>query len=382
MPKPTHNYLITIPYGIGDVLYIGLSVVDQIIKNDPLAFGNIDFLCNHIQAELLTSDPRIIPIATERELFPTQFKSSWYKLFFITHPRARILLDYFKKRQYDAIFPGNAAFGFIHKIGTPVMYPQISSILKDFLDLRKYKNAQASRQVRRIVNNFFENKLPDSQINESIKLYVDESVVRDINRYAYKIKRKTDTQHLALITPDTTSKVTRLPTELLLSITEYIFKKYKNYGILLLPSYDSDATESLYSYIPKELQKRVIKIPPYPRWNLMSVVALTEIVDLIITGDTGIMHIAAAQKVVVDINRKKSNIKPKNQFNTIAIFGGTNPGLYGYPIQTIILGRGSSEQKKIRPGLLKEGYNPGNRDYFGHISIKNVINAIDKLIIS
>lgn len=50
--KKSHyaRFLILMPMGIGDAVAMGLSAIDQIVKNDPVAYGKIDVACNHLQA--------------------------------------------------------------------------------------------------------------------------------------------------------------------------------------------------------------------------------------------------------------------------------------------------------------------------------------------
>jgi hypothetical protein len=52
--------LITMPYAIGDAIFIGLSAVDQITRNDSVGNVTIDILCNHLQAPLFEYDPRVV----------------------------------------------------------------------------------------------------------------------------------------------------------------------------------------------------------------------------------------------------------------------------------------------------------------------------------
>ena len=47
----TPRFLITLDKGIGDTAIVGLSAIDQIIQNDPAAYGKIDVLCNPIQSQ-------------------------------------------------------------------------------------------------------------------------------------------------------------------------------------------------------------------------------------------------------------------------------------------------------------------------------------------
>ncbi len=42
---------------IGDAVTVGLSATDQIIKNEPAAYGNIDVVCNNVQADVFRRDP-------------------------------------------------------------------------------------------------------------------------------------------------------------------------------------------------------------------------------------------------------------------------------------------------------------------------------------
>jgi hypothetical protein len=86
------------------------------------------------------------------------------------------------------------------------------------------------------------------------------------------------------------------------------------------------------------------------------------------------MHLAAARKIVNE--SEQSTVSPKNGTKIIALFGGTNPGFFGHSERTKIVGRGRSEQKKVRPGIGKEGYDPKERDFFDHISPRDVSQAI------
>ena len=72
----------------------------------------------------------------------------------------------------------------------------------------------------------------------------------------------------------------------------------------------------------------------------------------------------------------QDTVRPGNVTKVIALFGGTNPGLYGYSARTEILGRGRKEQRSVRPGLLKEGYDPKGREYFNHIPPEELQDAI------
>ena len=65
----THpRFLILMPMGIGDAVTVGLSATDQIIKNEPAVNGNIDVVCNNVQADVFRHDHRINSIKRRMRL--------------------------------------------------------------------------------------------------------------------------------------------------------------------------------------------------------------------------------------------------------------------------------------------------------------------------
>ena len=81
---PAPRLLITMSWGIGDAIDIGLSAVDQITRNDPDGRATIDMLCNHRQAPLFEHDPRIHEIiAIEHQLLPTAEQGTWKRGLFL-----------------------------------------------------------------------------------------------------------------------------------------------------------------------------------------------------------------------------------------------------------------------------------------------------------
>ena len=53
------RFLVMMAMGIGDAVAVGLSAIDQIIKNEPETSGKIDVACNDLQADIFRFDPRI-----------------------------------------------------------------------------------------------------------------------------------------------------------------------------------------------------------------------------------------------------------------------------------------------------------------------------------
>jgi len=108
----THpRFLILMPMGIGDAVTVGLSATDQIIKNEPEAYGNIDVVCNNVQADIFRHDPRINSIiGVDSSIFATPHIRTWVKGI-ILKPEAIKLIHLLHSRHYEAAFPGTCLPG-------------------------------------------------------------------------------------------------------------------------------------------------------------------------------------------------------------------------------------------------------------------------------
>lgn len=372
--------LITMPYGIGDAVYIGLSAVDQIVRNNPDENSVIDVMCNPLQVEMFSYDPRIhLLIVAEKDLFPTQDKKTWRKAIF-SDKRAGELFTFLREQHYSAVFPGNMAFTFLHRLGAKVLYPTLFSITKDFLTIRNFGDAPASRRVRATINKYYHNSYSEPEIGEEIPLYMDPLYFKRSKQEIDYVKSisgvRPEQAKVMVVAPDTASGVTRPPTRLLIDGLFPVLKNNPACVLYVLPSFtDQHATSRLFDAFSPTFGKRVQCMPDTPRPSLLYSAALVDRADVLVTGDTGIMHLAAATKFVVGDH----DVLPRNKTAIIALFGGTNPGLYGYHLRTKIIGRGRKDQRKIRPGFLKEGYNAKERDYFSHISHQKVTQAIESV---
>lgn len=373
---PQHSdYLITIPYGIGDAIYIGLAAVDQLVIDNPDAVGKIDVLCNDVQAELFHYDPRIHHIiVAEKTLFPTQDKKTWGKVIFADR-RTDELVTVLQEKHYKAVFPGNGAFGFLRKLYAPLMYPNPMDIVKDYLALRNHKNAPATRRVREIVSKTINGKANHIEPDADIPLYLASCHIENGHAIASYIKTVAHVDRLFVVAPDTASGVTRPPTELLAEGIGHALAEDTKLGVAILPSYsDTNASTHLFNAL-KSYTESAVLLPHHPKPSLLDVTGFIDQSDIFITGDTGIMHLAAAKKFVVSSFGKASK-NASNNGKIIAIFGGTNPGLYGYSHRTEVIGRGRVDQGRLRPGLLKEGYNPDGKNFFDHITADVITQAI------
>lgn len=372
-------YLVTMPIGIGDVVY-GLCAVDQIVKNDHEAYGRIDVLCTSKQAELFSCDPRIGNILiNERE--PNQ---RMIKKVFIPDVSERKILNKLQNKHYKAVFPGNASFLFDFKIGSPIMHPKLRSLFNDYIRLKQMQDAPISLEVRKTINNYFGNKLPDPRIDEPIDIFVPstffEKAHQKIARLLAFAGLNPESAKLLMVATDTTSEFTRPPTELLTAGISDIIINDPNILICILPSYSSESSQNLLQAL-KFHYPRVSMIDKKEGRSLFYVTALIDQANVLVTPDTYTMHLAATHKII--LNCEPITYAPKNLTQTIVLYSVTNPGLYGYPNKTTVIGKGRPEQRKIQPGLYKNAMTPNPLiNYFSHIKPEELKKALFSILYS
>src|SRR5437667_11041822 len=167
----TPRFLITMYTGIGDAVSVGLSAVDQIIKNDPQAYGKIDVLCDVLQAQIVEYDPRIHTIiSVSKMLFPPPEVTAWLKGIIMNTELAK-LVHFLQNREYEAVFPGMFAPGLHCRLDAHVMYPSLFKLGREFLALRAQMDRPMRTIVRQMVNRSFDKNLPGSAVEE-IPLYI------------------------------------------------------------------------------------------------------------------------------------------------------------------------------------------------------------------
>jgi len=375
----TPRFLLIMPIGIGDAVAVGSTMVDQIIKNDPEAWGSIDIMCNEVQAELFQYDPRMNRIIrVDRVLFPNFDSRTWIRGI-IRNPEAAPLVHFLRKRRYEAIFPGLFAPALYYRLHAPLVFPGAFQIVRDFWALRKHVDRPISKTTRQLVNAYFQNKLPEPEIDEEIPLYLSAEHVQEAMAAVARIKEiapvPREKSRLLVVGPDTTSIVTRPPTHLLADGIAGALRSVPDLLVSILPSYtDTRASKNLWHALSADFADRLFLMSSDPRPSLLETSTFIDQADIFLTGDTGLMHLVTATK---KLGKADSTVyTPRNSVKIIAIFGGTNPGLYGYSKRTLILGRGRKEQMQVGPNIFKEAYNSSSRDFFDHISPCQVTEAI------
>jgi ADP-heptose:LPS heptosyltransferase len=373
------RFLITLAAGIGDAVVVGLSAIDQIVENDPEASGKIDVLCNPLQSQIFEEDPRINRIMqTDTLFFAGPRVTQWPRAILLDAEGARVA-HFLRERRYEAVFPSIVAPGLYRALHTRMMYPHLIKVGWDLLTQRTPSNVPVYKMVRQIVNRYFRKDIPSSALSDEIPLYMDAEHIQQAAAVIERIKKasplRQKSAQILLVAADSNSKVTRPPTHLLAAALATTLRRYDHLLVCILPSYsDTTAAENLKSALNPDFAGRVCTLPAEPKASLLETAALIDQVDLFVTGDTGMMHLAATTKRLRQ--GSAGSFAPRNSVKIIALFGGSNPGVWGYQERTMIVGRGRKEQRTFRPGFVKELYDPHDKDFFDHISPHQLAEAI------
>ncbi len=372
-------YLVTMYKGIGDAVLVGLSFIDQIIKEDPQAFGRIDVLCNSIQAELFEHDPRVNRIIlTDNSFFSPSEMTMWLNGIRLDTKTAS-LIHFLQDRHYAAVFAFMFAPGFYMRLRSTIIYPNLLQLGKDFLYLSRQVEVPMSKITRRMVSDYFGNKRSIADISSEILLYMNSDQVKHAKAIVRNIKERSNVRSeagkLMVVATDTASEITRPPVDLLATSIVEALRNSRDLIVCILQGYtDASAAQNLFEILTTEFEGRIFLVPAKPEAKLLDVAAFIDQSDMFITGDTGLMHLAAATKKLRE--EDDTTHYPNNSVKIIVLFGGTNPSFYGYSQRTIIIGKGRKEQMAFIPGIAKESYDPKGKDLFDHISPHQLTEAI------
>jgi ADP-heptose:LPS heptosyltransferase len=379
----TPRFLVILDTGIGDAVVVGLSVIDQIIANDPKAAGTIDVLCNELQAQIFAYDPRVnLIIQTNKVFYPGPHIFQLLRGITLD-ALATNVVQLLKQRHYEAIFPSVFAPGLLLRLHSHFTYPYFQEVARDLFALRRLEDAPISQFVRKMVNHYFRQLPPPSTLNHVILLYLKSEHLQKAIRIISNLKEQANVTSqqckVLLVAPDTGSVVTRPPVTLLAAALSDALERVSGLIVCIFPGYtDTACAGSLYNMLSPHFTGRVFLLPTTPKIGLLETAALIDRSDVFLSGDTGLMHIAAARKILTEDDDK--HFVPDNKTEIIALFGGTNPGYFGHSKRTIIVGKGRKEQRAFKPGISKDSYNPKGRDLFDHVSPQQISDTICRCV--
>lgn len=377
----TGRFLITLAAGVGDAVVVGLSAIDQIVENDPQASGTIDVLCNPLQSQVFEYDPRVNRIIQTETLFFAGSSTAQWPRAVVLDAEGRRVARYLRERHYEAVFPSIVAPGLYGALHARMMEPDLFKLGRDLLLRRTPSDLPVHKMVRHIVNRYFEKDMPPSALSDDIPLYLDTGHIRRAAAVIERLKtaspRAQGNARIVLVAADSNSVVTRPPTRLLAAALTEVLRRFDSLLVCILPGYtDTSAAANLRDALFPGFADRVYVLPAEPKPPLLDTAALIDQADLFVTGDTGVMHLAATTKRVRSGGDLPGASMPRNSVKIIALFGGSNPDVWGYRERTTILGRGRREQHAFSPGFVKELYQPRGKDFFDHIAPHQLAEAI------
>ncbi len=367
------------PWGIGDAIEVGLSTVDQIAHNDPLGKVAIDLLCNQSQTELLKEDPyihRIIEI--DKKLFATSEAGTWKRGIFLSAEAVK-LAEFLHNQHYTAILPFMFAPSFFYLLHLPMMFLHIRESWQVIVRLRALQDLSTQTLIRWIINKHFGRSAQRAELDVPIPLYICPEHVQKARQEIIHIRQQAiflqEQCTLLMVAPDTASEITRPPTSLLAEGVAGALASNQSLFVAVLPGYtDQYASSNLMHALAPTFPSRIFLMPAEPKLSLLELAAVIDQSDIFVSGDTGVMHLAATMKKIEQTVNPE--LSPRNTVKIISLFGGTNPALYGYCTRTIILGRGRKEQAKFTPGVAKDLYHPKGKNLFDHIPPQELTDAI------
>jgi len=379
----TARFLITLDKGIGDALLVGLSAVDQIILNDPKAHGKIDILCTPLQSQIFEYDPRINRVIQTAKIFATGPRvTEWLRGISLDSESAQVIY-FLQSRCYEAILPAIVAPGLYLRLHTHLMYPQVFKLAKNLLLKGSPSDIPMRKFIRQMVNKYFGKDIPASELQNDVLLYMDTQHIQKAITVIERMKQQSgvdsENARVLLVAADSGSIVTRPPTLLLAPALANVLRKSHHLIIGILSGYsDTKAAQYLELALLPEFAGRVFILQQESIMTLLDTAALIDQADIDRKSTRLNMHLASAtKKVRQDIS---TSCMPKNSVKIIAIYGGTNPDIWGNNERTIIVGRGRREQRYFSPGFLKDMYNPRGKDLFDHISPQQLTETINSLL--
>ncbi|MFO7889438.1 MAG: hypothetical protein R6V04_03780 [bacterium] len=156
------------------------------------------------------------------------------------------------------------------------------------------------------------------------KIFLSEEIPEKAHKFLENLSI-TDTSSIAILNPDTSSVFTCIPELLQIEILEKMLENDFYDYILLGPGFNFKGIENrLYTHVSSPFKKEKIIILP----SDLSIDLFTGLIDrsdLLITGDTAQMHIAAGYKVS-EYDRQIF----RNKTALVNIFGATKSAIYGY----------------------------------------------------
>lgn len=374
--KKRGPYLIQPWLAIGDTIF-SLEVAERIWEHQTNV--TIDLLCTEVQMQILADHPRMVKTEITDLSIPSSHQSEMqiipiHKDFYAEQSehmqrKRHEYADLLKKRNYATVFIEDlhnfkTLFGghqyyahhSLRSFETQAIVERVFPLSFPFLrDMPKYI------RTRELVDGYFRAQSSlEYEKEKPVLLHLASHRIAEAERRSAQVKEHAGRPDgvLLLINADTSSSVTRPPTELLVTGIGGALGQNSNIVVGILPGYTCpEAPKQVYKELEVMYGRQIQYVEPtsWPE-HLLDTTAFIDQADIFMTGDTGLMHLAVTQKMIPE--KDASGIHPRNDTAIITLWGGTRPGYWGYPKLTTILGEGNPLQRRMYPGIRKYGTAP------------------------
>jgi ADP-heptose:LPS heptosyltransferase len=318
------SVLILADVGIGDAIMVQQSVV-AMRSLHPSA--RIDYVCNRPAGELLLALPQVdnvyplfdghgIPSESSYEAINDITSRTSYSLVLNFSP----FLDTRRLRSASLVLDLYIPFAtyVVRLWSRPEKQRHISTVMRMFL--REYFSEskrvpdpaeETTRSLTGSPSPFTGNDvyLSDASIDEA------EAFIRS-GRISFM-------DRLVFFNADSSSRYGYIPSEIQHKLLRQLGESTEVGGILIGEAYTQEGAERrLLAGLPEAVRRRCVIVPHLP---LATFAAVLDWCDVIVSGDGGPVHLAAAWKLSVSGNRTL-----RNRTAVFTVFGGTDSRMYGY----------------------------------------------------
>ncbi len=214
-------------------------------------------------------------------------------------------------------------------IRTPVIYPLrlIGNIVRAYTCRNQkahlvYQLVKYAQELAREIPTRSRIEAQTTALNSCLRLYFEPQVWEEIQTTMDKLNLNSRSRKI-FYNPDTGSRFTLIPFEYQLKLLKGILSCPNTTILLNCGFVFKDIEIKLMEALTLHLRRRIVILQKDIPLDVFS--GLIDQSEIVITGDTAPMHIAAAEKILL-----KSDYQFKNSTAIVGIFGATSARIYGY----------------------------------------------------
>jgi len=294
---------------IGDAV-ISSSAVSALREMFPAAV--IDLVIKRSTACFVEGNPDVTNLFPLYEGAPFPLEQDLHSLSEISKVGGYDLIVNFSPMIPDKIFESKNVINYSGMAAQLVRNEQSSSVVNNI-----------TYQAYVFINEVFDRsiEMPVQQSFKGASIYLSEAAREKAEEFLRQHGISSD-RKIVLVNPDASARFTRIPFKFQVELLRRL--SFLDYSIILGSGHVERQLEHelLFSLSPA-LRRRIAVVPASLAIDAFA--ALTDLVDVFITGDTGPLHLAAARKY-----ERSTGLELRNRTAVFSVFGGTPPHIYGY----------------------------------------------------